>query len=54
MEETCHKSLEHRFSHSETITAKTFGLFQPYFGHLSCMPVVYVTHKVQGMLPKCG
>ena len=25
-------------------TVKTFGLLQPYFGHLSCMPVVYVTH----------
>ena len=25
-------------------TVKTFGLLQPYFGHLSCMPVVCVTH----------
>ena len=25
-------------------TIKTFGLLQPYFGHLSCMPVVCVTH----------
>ena len=33
-------------------TVKTFGLLQPYFGHVSCMPVVYVTHyKLQGMLP---
>ena len=24
-------------------TVKTLGLFQPHFGHLSCMPVVYVT-----------
>ena len=33
-------------------TVKTFGLLQPYFGHLSCMPVVYVTrYKLQGMLP---
>ena len=24
-------------------TVKTFELFQTYFGHLSCMPVVYVT-----------
>ena len=33
-------------------TVKTFGLIQPYFGHLSCMPVVYVTrYKLQGMLP---
>ena len=24
-------------------TVKTFGLLQPYFDHLSCMPVVYVT-----------
>ena len=33
---------------------KTFGLLQPYFGHLSCMPVVYVTrYKLQGMLPIC-
>ena len=22
-------------------TVKSFGLLQPYFGHLSCMPVVY-------------
>jgi len=22
---------------------KTFGLLQPYFGHLNCMPVVCVT-----------
>ena len=30
----------------------TFGLLQPYFCHLSCMPVVYVTHyKLQRMLP---
>ena len=29
-----------RLSH----TVKTFGLLQPYFGHLSCMPVVCVTH----------
>ena len=33
-------------------TVKTFGLLQPYYGHLSCMPVVYVTcYKLQGMLP---
>ena len=25
-------------------TVKMFGLLQPYFGHLSCMPVVCVTH----------
>ena len=25
------------------LTVKTLGLLQPYFGHLSCMPVVYVT-----------
>ena len=25
-------------------TVKKFGLLQPYFGHLGCMPVVYVTH----------
>ena len=25
------------------ITVKTFGLLQPYFGHLSCMP----THTVK-------
>ena len=24
-------------------TVKTFELLQTYFGHLSCMPVVYVT-----------
>ena len=29
---------------NRTIIVKTFGLLQPYFGHLSCMPVVYVTH----------
>ena len=33
-------------------TVKIFGLLQPYFGHLSCMPVVYMTrYKLQGMLP---
>ena len=32
-------------------TVKTFGLLQPYSGHLSCMPVVYVTcYKLQRML----
>ena len=31
---------------------KTFRLLQPYFGHLSCMPVVYVIcYKLQRMLP---
>ena len=25
-------------------TVKTFWLLQPYFGHLSCMPDVCVTH----------
>ena len=25
-------------------TVKMLGLLQPYFGHLCCMPVVYVTH----------
>ena len=25
-------------------TVKKFGLLQPYFGHLSCIPVVCVTH----------
>ena len=29
----------HKFD-LETYTVKTFGLLQPYFGHLSCMPVV--------------
>ena len=34
-------------------TVKTFGLPQPYFGHLSCIPVVYVTrYKPQGK-PSC-
>ena len=30
-----------------------FGLVQPYFGHLSCMPVVCVTHykTSKGILP---
>ena len=33
-------------------TVKTFGLLQPYFCHLSCMPVVYMTcYKLQKMLP---
>ena len=27
-------------------TVKTFGLLQPYFGHLGCMPVVCVTHYI--------
>ena len=32
-------------------TVKTFGLLQPYFGHLSCVPVVYVTrYQLQKML----
>ena len=35
-----------------TYTVKTFGLHQPYFGHVSCMPVVYVTrYELQGILP---
>ena len=35
-------------------TVKTLGLLQPYFGHLSCMIVAYVTrYKLQGMLPIC-
>ena len=33
----CHSSSLHILS-----TVKTLGLLQPYFGHLSCMPVVYV------------
>ena len=34
------------------ITVKIFGLLQLYFGHLSCMPVVYTTrYKLQRMLP---
>ena len=33
------------FTHGHSnYTVKTFGLLQPYFGHLSCMPVVCVTH----------
>ena len=28
---------------SQWYTVKMLGLLQPYFGHLSCMPVVYVT-----------
>ena len=37
---------------SYNYTVKTFGLLQPYYGRLSCMPVVYVTrYKLQGMLP---
>ena len=30
-------------------TVKTFRLLQPCFGHLSCIPFVWVTRKVQGM-----
>ena len=29
------------FNHLYTV--KTLGLLQPYFGHLSCIPVAYVT-----------
>ena len=29
---------------SSDYTVKTFWLLQPYFGHLSCMPDVCVTH----------
>ena len=30
----------------------TVKTLEPYFGHLSCLPVVYITHyKLQGMLP---
>ena len=32
------------------ITVKGFGLLQPHFGHLSCIPFVCMTYKVQGML----
>ena len=31
-------------SYAHWFTVKTFGLLQPYFGYLSCMPVVCVTH----------
>ena len=41
-----------RMARDSQYTVKTFGLLQPYFGHVSCMPVVYVTrYKLQGMLP---
>ena len=30
--------------HVVPFTVKTFGLLQPYFGHLSCMSVVCLTH----------
>ena len=33
-----------------TYTVKRFGLLQPHFGHLSCIPFVCMTSKVQGML----
>ena len=33
-------------SYATEYTVKTFGLLQPYFGHLSCMSVVYV-HMLQ-------
>ena len=29
---------------TKSYTVKTFWLLQPYFGHLSCMPDVCVTH----------
>ena len=42
----------------ELYTVKTFWLLQPYFGHLSYMPVVCVTHyKLQrdaSYLLKCS
>ena len=38
-----HSQLHSSFSLIVPHTVKTFGLLQPYFGHLSCMPVVYVT-----------
>ena len=28
-----------------SFTIKTFGLLQPHFGHLWCLPVVYITPK---------
>ena len=31
-------------------TVKRLWLLQPYFGYLSCIPFVYVTQKVQGVL----
>ena len=33
-------------------TVKTYGLLPPYFGHLSCIPVVYVKHYIHFM--KCS
>ena len=30
---------------SEVFTVKRFGLLQPCFGQLSCMPVVCMTHE---------
>ena len=38
-------ALLHAFLHPYLFhyTVKTYGLLQPYFGHLSCMPVVNVT-----------
>ena len=35
---------------AEDHTVKRFWLFQPYFGYLSCIPFVYLTHKVQRVL----
>ena len=36
---------------ANSCTVKTFGLLQPYYGHLSCIPVVYVTsYKLQANL----
>ena len=34
----------------EQYTVKRLWLLQPYFGYLSCIPFVYVTHEVQGVL----
>ena len=31
-----------------SIPIKTFGLLQPYFGCLSCMPIVYITNFKRG------
>ena len=35
---------------SHYITVKRLWLLQLYFGYLTCIPIVYVTHKVQEVL----
>ena len=34
----------------QVFNAKRFGLLQPYFGQLSCIPLVCMTHEVQARM----